>query len=161
MARVIHGMKLVSVEDAHIWYVAEHERPEERLECFASWGENTLDALRRSVRESREVYTVLGPRGLPLCIGGIAAVQFDGWWNPWLIGTTDILNCRVAFLRASLWWTDYFWTKYRKLRTWIDARYETSLKWAAWLGCEVRSPAPYGVNGALFREVRLDWEARS
>ncbi len=127
---------------------------------MASWNEEPLVALTRSWLFSKETATVLAPGGLPLCVFGINEEQVDDWWEFWLLGSTDILHHKIAFLRTCRYFRQYVLTKYPRLRAHIDPRYELSLKWARWLGCEICAPAPFGANGALFCEVRLQWAAQ-
>ena len=145
----------------HMRFIAAHFREEERLECLALCNETPLQALARSWIASREVWTFLGPERTPLCVAGITdGPDENGWWNPWLLGTTDILHHKTAFLRACRAYVPEFLHAYKRLRTYIDARYTQSLRWARWLGCEVSAPAPLGKNGALFCEVRIEWAAQ-
>lgn len=152
---------LVQTTGAHLRSIALRFRPEERMECLALCNESPLDALTRSWVYSKEVYTImLGD--LPLGVVGITdGPDADGWWNPWLLGTTDILKHKIKFLRACRAYLPQFLLVYQKLRTYIDARYTQSLEWARWLGCKVCAPAPFGENGALFCEVRIIWAAQS
>lgn len=140
--------------------IAARFRDEERLECLAICNETPIQALGRSWIMSREVYAImLGD--LPVGVAGITdGPDENGWWNPWLLGTTDILHHKTAFLRACRRYVPQFLCVYKRLRTYIDARYTQSLRWAEWLGCEVSDPAPFGENGALFCEVRLEWAAQ-
>ncbi len=146
---------------AHLRYIADHFRPEEALECMASWDESPISALARSWVESRTVYTFLAPDRTPLCVAGVVdKPPEDGWHDFWMLGTTDILKHKLEFLRACQRYKVQFLCCYPRLRAYIDARYDLSLKWARWLGCEILAPAPYGRNGALFCEVRLQWAAQ-
>jgi hypothetical protein len=158
---VASGISVAPVTEARLRYIAAHFRPEERLECLASWNEAPMEALRRSWADSREAWAFLAPCGTPLCVAGITDGQDgEGWWYPWMLGTTDVLGQRIAFLRACRVYLPRVLSVYGKLRTFIDARYDLSLKWAKWLGFEVRAPAPFGMGCALFCEVRLEWAAR-
>jgi hypothetical protein len=154
-------LELVPTTGAHLRSIAERFRPEERLECMASWGEEPLVALTRSWLFSKEAVTCLTPDRKPLCVLGINdEVNADGWAEFWLLGTTDILKHKIAFLRTCRDWKPLIAAKYPRLRSHIDARYDLSLRWAKWLGCEICAPAPFGKNGALFCEVRLTWAAQ-
>lgn len=157
MARLL---EMVPTTGRHLRYIAECFRPEEERECLASWDETPLVALTRSWLFSAEAATCLAPDSRPLCVWGINdEVSDDGWHEFWLLGTTDILKHKIAFLRTCRGWKPHVLAKYGKVRSHIDARYELSLRWAKWLGCEVSIPAPFGKNGALFCEVRL-WAAQ-
>lgn len=128
---------------------------------MASWNEEPLVALTRSWLFSKEAATVLAPDRLPLCVFGVnEEVSADGWYEFWLLGTTDILRHKIAFLRTCRYFRQYVLSMYPRLRAHIDARYDLSLRWAKWMGCEVSAPAPFGKNGALFCEVRLEWAAQ-
>ena len=153
-------LELVETSGLHLRYIAAFLREEERLECMASWGEEPLAALVRSWLFSLETHTCLGTHATPLCVFGINEVPSDdGWWEFWMLGATDILKHKIAFLRTCREYMPVLLRKYGRLRAYIDARYELSLKWARWLGCEILAPAPFGKNGALFCEVRL-WAAQ-
>jgi len=150
---------LVKTTGRHLRSIAERFRPEEARECLALCNESPLEALSRSWVYSKEVHTIMLD-GLPLGVVGITdGPDENGWWNPWLLGTTDILKHKMTFLRACRAYLPQYLIVYQKLRTYIDARYELSLRWAKWLGCEICEPAPFGKNGALFCEVRL-WAAQ-
>ena len=163
MARLL---EMVPTTGAHLRFIAECFRPEERLECMASWGEEPLVALTRSWLFSKEAYTCVTPDGQPLCVWGIndelrsEGFFVDDWAEFWLLGTTDILKHKIAFLRACRDWKPLIAATYPRLRSHIDASYDLSLRWAKWLGCEICAPAPFGKNGALFCEVRLEWAAQ-
>lgn len=146
----------VKTTPEHLRYIAAHFRPEEALECFASWNERPEEALARSWFNSRDVCTYILPDETPLCVVGINYKQDpEGWWNPWMLGTTNILKHRTAFLHACRRYLPEYVLMYPNLRTYIDARYELSLRWAKWLGFKIGAPVPFGKNGALFCEVRL------
>lgn len=157
---MVKHFKFVPVTGAHLRSIAERFRPEEALECMASWGEEPLVALTRSWLFSKETFTLLAPDGLPLCVFGINEEVSDGWHEFWMLGTTDIPKYKFEFLRECRWVRLSLLTKYSRLRSHIDARYDLSLRWAKWLGCEICAPAPFGVNGAPFCEVRLQWAAQ-
>lgn len=153
-------LQMVPPTGAHLRYIAKCFRPEEELECRASWNEVPLVALTRSWLFSEEAATCLAPDGRPLCIWGVnEEIGPDGWREFWLLGTTDILRHKVAFLRTCRDWKPYVLAKYGRVRAYIDARYTVSLRWARWMGCEILAPAPFGKTGALFSEVRL-WAVR-
>jgi len=154
-------LEMVPTTGWHLRFIAECFRPEERLECQASWGEEPLVALTRSWLFSMEAHTCLGPYATPLCVWGInEEISPDDWAEFWLLGTTDILKHKIAFLRTCRDYMPLVAAKYPRLRSHIDARYDLSLRWAKWLGCEICAPAPFGKNGALFCEVRLEWAAQ-
>ena len=152
-------LELVPVTGEHLRSIAERFRPEEALECMASWGEEPLVALTRSWLFSKVAETCLAPDGLPLCVLGINEEKVDDWWEFWMLGTTDILKHKIKFLRTCRYYSKHL-PMYPRLRAHIDPRYELSIKWAKWLGCEILAPAPYGKNGALFCEVRFQWAAQ-
>lgn len=151
---------MVTPTGRHLRSIADRFRPEEAVECMASWNEEPLVALTRSWLFSAESAVCIDGDDLPLCIWGINdEVYPDDWREFWMLGTVDILTHKIAFLRTCRAWLRSIRQQYPRLRAHIDPRYELSLKWARWLGCEILAPAPHGVNGAPFCEVRL-WAAQ-
>jgi len=140
----------------HIHRVARGMREEERLEVEALCGESPLQALLRSRRESRVVFTCLDAQGQPVCIWGVSGPDADGYYCPWLLGTRRVPQNGIAFLRSCRAYLPAVLELYPRLRNWIDARYTQSLDWIRWLGFDVSAPRPVGRNGALFCEVIFD-----
>lgn len=155
------SLRMVTPTGRHLRSIADRFRPEEAVECMASWNEEPLVGVTRSWLFSAESAVCIDGDGLPLCIWGINdEVSADDWAEFWLLGTTDILKHKIAFLRTCRDYMPLVAAKYPRLRSHIDARYDLSLRWAKWLGCEICAPAPFGKNGALFCEVRLEWAAQ-
>lgn len=73
---------------------------------------------------------------------------------PWAVFSTVIDQYPVSFLRAAKRWAESVRGPV-PLLNYVDVRNERAVKWFAWMGFEVGEPVAYGLDGELFRKVRL------
>lgn len=61
-----------------------------------------------------------------------------------------------AFVRIARSVMKQLLERYPVLVNFIDARYSAAVRWAKWLGFDVKAPVPYGPAGMLFHPARLE-----
>jgi|TARA_R110000824_G_scaffold42914_3_gene125766 hypothetical protein len=135
--------------DEHLQYLAPRLRESDRLEIQASSGEDPLVALRRGVAGSRDASAVMLVGGEPIAVAGCATLGLD-LGSPWALGTEEIREHKVAFLRASRKTVEVFGRDFNMLANYVDARNALTIHWLGWLGFTLDAPQPHGVEGLPF-----------
>lgn len=69
---------------------------------------------------------------------------------PWLLGTPEIDNMPVSFLRASRVYYDRYCQVFPQMENWILAENKISAGWLSWLGFDMDQPKAFGIFGAPF-----------
>lgn len=69
---------------------------------------------------------------------------------PWLLGTSEIDNMPVSFLRASRDYYARYCHAFPQMENWVLAENKVSADWLRWLGFDMEEPAPFGIFGAKF-----------
>jgi hypothetical protein len=147
---------MAHVEPAEEKHIAEllniGLRAEDAEEIFA-YGGTPERMLGESLRNSTLAWAIMDDGR---CIGmfGVGAKNtLSPVGVPWLLGSDGIKKIWLQFLKQCRFYLDVMNDIYPVLENWVDARYETSLKWAKWLGFTVDDPAPYGMLGRPFCRI--------
>lgn len=134
-------------------------RESDRLEILASHNHTPYEALRYGIEHSSICLTVLF-KDDPVAIGGVvpdknvkqAAVV-------WLLGTNDVYQMRLSFLKLSKVYIRLLQQLYPILYNFIDPRNIATIRWLSWLGATLDDPQPIGVNKAMFQYFSIEkWE---
>lgn len=126
-------VKEPNVED--IKEISEHLRKEDIRECADVGGMHPSEALLESWAVSKDNCFAAShqDRGW-ICIWGCSPTGALGVGSPWLLGTPEIENVPLTFLRESKRWIAETHKEYPIMTNIADERNEIHLKWLRWLG---------------------------
>lgn len=130
-------------------------RRSDHLEVLRSGQGDVAGALRRSVEQS--AHGMVGffyDNNGPVALFGVAPRLDVG--IPWLVGTPALERHQKAFLRETRFWVQQWQQHYPLLINHVDASYHQAIRWLSWLGFQIESPQPTGLNGALFCRFTME-----
>jgi hypothetical protein len=136
----------------HVVALAETMRPEDAAEVRASGGYSPVRALWESLVLSTEAYALLFDHQVA-AIWGVVQTQPRREGVAWMMSGRVVLAHRREFLRLSKVVLRDLLQRYPVLWNFIDARYEAALRWAQWLGGELRAAVPHGLEQRPFHPV--------
>lgn len=151
-------VRLATLEDAYS--LAPRLRKQDVAEIAAYTGEDPFTALRDGLMFST-VCNALVRNGKPIAMGGVGPLPIPGVKGVgavWLLGSDEIADIQVEFLRMSRGWVDAMHgSDYPLLMNFVDARNARHIKWLKWCGFTfLRKHAEFGVAKKPFYEfVRL------
>lgn len=130
--------------------LAANLRPADLDEIEATSEEPPLASLLSSLLASDMAWVGLRG-GTPVCIFGVAPTPLPGAGNVWMMGTPEIDEIPVAFLRRTGPYLRQMHERYPLLWNYIDARNRKSMDWLDWSGFRLLEAHPhYGREGRLF-----------
>lgn len=132
-------------------------RAEDAAEC-AALGRTPLEALRTSLEASERAWALELGGELAGLFGVESALRPTLLSAPlaavaWLLTGCAVVRYPKAFAIASRGVLRALLVEHQALANFIDARYLAALRWARWLGAEVRPAVPLGLAGELFHPV--------
>jgi hypothetical protein len=143
----------------HAEELAANMRPDDVQEVRRSHGHSPLEAVLHAMEES-DFSVALLIDGQVAAVAGVAPFEKTGFLDDdvgcaWML-TSHVVNRKPkAFLRACEAGVDAFLKRYPVLANAVDAKYARALKWAEWLGFDVRAAVHHGPEGALFHPIVL------
>ena len=142
-------MRMSTLNDVE--YLAPRLRFEDKQEILSSVGLTPLDGLKKSFGNSTLCLTIVNPNGLPVAIFGIA--DLGGLVGGiWMLGTNDLANIQIAFLKECKKVIHLLNKKYKILWNYVDCRNEHHIKWLKWCGFIFLRKVNYGVLQKPFYE---------
>lgn len=90
-------------------------------------------ALVLGIETSKPCYAVVDADDRPVAIFGVQPAG-RGAGTVWLLGSDELVQRPLAFLRQSRYWLNTLHRSYRIMRAVADARNEVHLRWLAWCG---------------------------
>ena len=136
--------------------VAFKMREADRAEVWASNRNDPMTACTNAVAVSTMAWAAYHD-DRPVCIFGVAPLSaLSGIGSPWLLGTDEVAEHSLRFLRRCRPYVRRMLGVYPVLVNHVDDRNEASKGWLRWLGFELGEPAPYGPFGVPFRPFRLE-----
>lgn len=111
------------------------------------------DALKKGLKDSLEPMTGL-INNRPVCVFGVVPFEQDETIGAiWLMGTNDIFDHKVTFLRESVVWLDRLSKPFRAVCNVVDKRNTLHVRWLKWLGFSIITEIPeYGESKLPFYE---------
>lgn len=92
--------------------------------------------------------------GEPVCMFGVAPVSIlNGEGAPWMLGTEQLEQAQVAFLRACRGVVADMERTYPRLMNVVDARNTVAIRWLRWLGFRF-DESQYQIGGHAFKVFR-------
>lgn len=130
----------------HIRDITKKVRPEDRAELWASSLAVPEKAMEDGLTYSKTAYTGLLD-GVPVCMWGVAPVcLLNRLGAPWMVGTSDLDDNALAFLRVCRAPLLELFGEYDRLENYVDARNVKAIRWLKFMGFKVDETAePYGM----------------
>lgn len=147
--------EVVPADEAHVAIIAAGMRQADRDEIWAASHVAPEAALRQGLRTSTIAWAGLID-GEPVCLFGVSPLSIvSGDGVPWMLGTEAVVRHQRTFLRHCRSCVDRMRAVYPTLTNYVDDRNTASKRWLRWLGFEIDEPAPYGVEGRMFRRFQM------
>ena len=129
---------VVPAKAAHCRAIARDIRPRDKDELALGWQLDPMEVMARGLKWSVKAITILN--GIkPFCICGIAPMELlTSRYMFWIVPTMEIDRHPFAFARASRRWLPYLIKDCDTVTNIVDSEDKSALKWATWLGCEMR-----------------------
>jgi hypothetical protein len=116
-----------------IAHVAKNMRPEDIAEIKAGADEEPMRALMHGYLASDECYTIAAGDE-PLGIFGFKVIEKGVYASVWMLGTTELVRHRWAFLRQCRAWVEYMQDHAPLLYNIVDQRNDVHIAWLKWMG---------------------------
>lgn len=140
----------------HAWQLSQAMRQADRDEVRASGGFTPYDAALTSLEKSEVAWTLVFNDCIAAMWGLAAFPELgENVAVPWLLTTDVVDRYPMTFLRCCKSELDVLLDWYPVLVQAIDARHQVAVRWAKWLGFEVKPAAPHGVEGRPFHPIIL------
>jgi len=130
--------------------IADRMRNADKKEIWASNNIAPLEALIKGLDNS--VYCRTVENGRAILMFGVAPEDILGNRAAvWMLSTDDLDNIKIHFLRNCRKYVDEMLEYYEYLENYVDCENTKCIQWLKFLGANIDEPAPYGVEGKLFR----------
>lgn len=116
-----------------VYVVASKMREADVEEVFAASGLSPLDGLEKCVEGSDEAITIL-LNDSPIAIFGYKVTEANLCGLVWMLGSDDVFNCKIEFLKKSRFWVNYIQTKVPLIYNLVYHKNIVHIKWMEWLG---------------------------
>lgn len=145
---------LVPASIEHACVLVPEMRIHDKFE-FENAGVDPTEAVMESVRQSAAAWSALVD-GKVACMWGVKEESLVTGGRLWLITTPIVEKHPYRFLVESKRIVDDLIVTYQFLYNYVDAQYETSVRWMQWLGFEVASLSDVGKMRLYRFEKRAD-----
>jgi len=150
-----HKIELVpaTVEHAHI--LGQNLRDADLEEIRATTILSGRQVLRNAVACSDMATTGLVD-GCPVFMFGTrrASILYNVG-TPWMLGSDLLVKHQIEFLRRGQDIVEQMRAPYKFLENHVDCRNKMSIKWLEWLGFEIHSSKPFGLNKEPFHRFTM------
>jgi hypothetical protein len=147
--------KVVPVTREYATMIADNMRDEDVREIWASHHERPHEAMEHLIHEEAYVWLV---DGKPLCLFGVKTLDLlTNTGSPWMLGSKELTQFPMRFLRGSLPVVKSWMKAYDTLYNYVHAENTLSIKWLRWLGFHLDEAAPHGIDAENFH--RFEWRA--
>jgi hypothetical protein len=148
----------VKATAAHVARIALNCREADRHELWTGWRHTPERALRFGLEQSSHVWTGVANMR-PFCMVGVVPESvLSGSGRIWLIGTDEILEHQLAFLRRCRPILARMQAVYSTLSNEVAAENESAVRWLEWLGFTLYPARPIGIDGTPFHH--FEWRKR-
>lgn len=125
-------------------------READLAEIDAASGLHPLECLRHGFEHSLQPMTVEFMGRPAAMMGVVPAASSSG--RIWMLGTDDIDEFKVTFLRQSRMWVEHLCRPFSFVANHVDARNRVHLQWLKWLDFRLMPAKRFGVQGLPFHE---------
>ena len=129
-------ISVVTAQAEHIPHISANLRQADKDELWHFALLRPVEALTRSFMASRMAWTGMVD-DVPACMFGVAPAGFlSSLGRPWLLGTPEIENHQMAFLRRNKAKVREMMKCYPTLENYVEATNEKAIAWLKWLRFE-------------------------
>lgn len=139
----------------HCTALAPSVLPADVREVQASHGQGVLEALEQSVDSSEYAWAMFLAGELGAICGACPVEAQPGTALVWMLTGEVVGRHPKRFLKGYATAVAFLLSKYSTLVQAVDARHEAALRTARHIGFELSDPFPAGLNGELFRGIRI------
>lgn len=134
--------EIVTADNSHLLPLAADMREADRREVWASHRDKPYEALSRSLKASDRAWTAL-VGGRPVLIWGVArsGCLLSEKGSPWMLGTNELPQYWLEFLRQSRGWVEKMQKGYALLENYVHGANEISIRWLKWCGFQMAEEA--------------------
>jgi hypothetical protein len=154
-------IEILETEQEHIDYLIDHLRLVDIEEIKDMWGvddDRIVEVVQTSFLISKKCWTLLKNNEV-VCCWGVTTNTFDDRNGiVWLLGTYEMANIKMKFVRESKKYIQKMMENYELLENYVSVKNELSIKWLKWCGFKLEEPVPIGVNDNLFRRFYMEDE---
>ena len=129
----------------------------DKEEIWLQTGQDLDEALSDAIDFSSESWAGFVDYELVVIFGVSVGSIKDGIGIPWLIGTDQIEDVSVPFLRRGWYYLNQMKSSYDILQNVVYDKNVIAKRWLNWMGFEMGSVIEYGRHRAPFR--RFEWRA--
>ena len=148
-------LKIITPQQDHINTIIQNLRPADHDEITASTKQPVEQQIHKALNRSGPCF-VATYKSEPMALFGIADLNgFSKIGSPWLVGTQDIEEHPIPFLRHSKPCFLKIAAEYDYLVNMVDARNAASIRWITWLGFTIHPASPYGPQRLPFHKFDL------
>ena len=137
--------------------IATTARDIDKEEIWLQTGQDLDEALSDAIDFSSESWAGFVDYELVVIFGVSVGSIKDGIGIPWLIGTDQIEDVSVPFLRRGWYYLNRMKSSYDILQNVVYDKNVIAKRWLNWMGFEMGSVIEYGRHRAPFR--RFEWRA--
>lgn len=125
----------------HIPLIAANVREADRLEFAANW-RSAAQVMETGLRVSSKAYTGM-VNDMPVCMFGVAPVgaMMPGHGRPWMVGTKQLDDYAVLFLRRCKPQIKEMLTLYPVLTNYVAESNTKAIEWLRWMGFTIAETA--------------------
>ncbi len=148
-------IQFIPATAAHAEELALTIRPEDLAEVFASGFTDAQDALLKSIERSNFSFAAMVDGKVAALFGLARFPHVETAGVIWFVtGSLFLKNVR-HFMRVGHAVMAQMLAHTGLLMNHIDARYEKAVRWARWLGFEVKEPVAFGPLGLPFHPIAI------
>lgn len=145
--------KIAQASFEHIPYLAENMRHSDIREVRLASGRCPEGSLNRAIGLSPDICYTWLRNDNPIAMFGVSTASLmSDKGCPWFLGTYEVYEDRMYWLRKSRKIVDYMATQYTRLENYVWAKNTESVKWLKWCGFVIDDPVEYGVERELFHK---------
>ncbi|WP_027859251.1 hypothetical protein [Marinobacterium jannaschii] len=140
----MRDVKIIQAILGHAEHIAAHMRIADINEIWAASLSTPEESLIKGIKRSTPAMTGLVD-GRPVAMFGVAPMSvMTGVGAPWLLGTDEVDQVSLSFLKHSRAMVTQWKQDHALLYNYVDARNAASIRWLKWLGFTIQEARPYG-----------------
>lgn len=148
------AIRIVRAEERHIPILAKTLRESDRLELYASMGQEPFTALQDSFEASVASWCIV-VSGEPILIWGVASYGslMGRVGMPWMLGSVAMDMHQLYIARKAPYYIGLMHRIYPELMNYVHAKNGRAVRFLEWCGF-ILSPTPLNIGGEIFYEAR-------
>lgn len=147
---------VIDAKPEHIKRVSSLMRQADIDEIWAAGRKKPENSLRLSLMLSKYAKTIMID-DKPIGMFGVTPLSvITGNGVPWLLGTSELENISIQFLKNCKKYVGEMCQNFYYLENYVDARNKVSIQWLKWLGFVILEPVPYGEFDLPFHKFYME-----